>query len=161
MTDTTSGTIASTVASLPGSAAERFDANEAARYKHGDQWRQMTYAEFGSAIEEVALGLIELGVELGERVCVLAETRLEWSLASFGISAAGAVAVPVYPTNAPSECKWVAGNSGARAIFCENEGQRAKIEEVREDLPDLAHVIGIDQGGGELTLEELRDRGRG
>ena len=74
--------------------------------------------------------------------------------------AAGAVVVPVYPTNAPSECKWVAGNSGARAIFCENEGQRAKIEEVRDELPDLEHVIGIDEGGGELSLDELRARGR-
>ncbi len=154
------GTIAATVASLPGSAAARFGANVAARYKVEGQWREMTYAEFGCAIEEVALGLVDLGIEPGDRVCVLAETRLEWSLASFGISAAGAVAVPVYPTNALSECKWVAGNSGARAIFCENEGQRAKIEEVRGDLPDLAHVIGIDRDGGELTLERLRGRGR-
>jgi long-chain acyl-CoA synthetase len=160
MADTTSSTIASTVASLPGSAAQRFGSNVAARHTDGVQWREMTYAEFGSAIEEIALGLIDLGIELGDRVCVLAETRLEWSLASFGISAAGAVAVPVYPTNAPSECKWVAGNSGARAIFCENEGQRAKIEEVRGDLPDLDHVIGIDQGGGELTFDDVRGRGR-
>jgi long-chain acyl-CoA synthetase len=160
MADTTSGTIAATVASLPASAAERFGPNVAARYKHGDQWREMTYAEFGPAVEEIALGLSDLGIELGDRVCVLAETRLEWSLASFGISAAGAVAVPVYPTNSPSECKWVAGDSGARAIFCENEGQLAKIDEVRGDLPELAHVIGIDRGGGQPTLDELRERGR-
>ncbi len=161
MADTTSGTIAATVASLPASAAQRFGPSVAARYKHGDQWREMTYAEFGSAIEEVALGLIDLGMQPGDRVSVLAETRVEWSLASFGISAAGAVAVPVYPTNAPSECKWVVGDSGARAIFCENERQLAKIDEVRGDLPGLAHVIGIDQGGGEPTLDELRERGRG
>jgi long-chain acyl-CoA synthetase len=161
MADTASSTIASTVASLPGSAAERFGPSVAARYKDGEQWREMTYAEWGSAIEEVALGLIDLGIELGDRVCVLAETRLEWSLASFAISAAGAVAVPVYPTNAPSECKWVAGNSGARAIFCENEGQRVKIDEVRGDLPDLDHVIGIEQDGGELRLDDVRERGRG
>jgi long-chain acyl-CoA synthetase len=114
----------------------------------------------GEAIDEIALGLVDLGIEVGDRVCILAETRLEWTLASLGVSAAGAVAVPVYPTNAPSECKWVAGNSGARAIFCENDGQRAKIEDVRDGLPDLEHVIGIDEGGGELSLDELRARGR-
>jgi long-chain acyl-CoA synthetase len=161
MADTTSSTIASTVASLPGSAAERFASNVAARFKDSDQWRECSYADFGNAIDEIALGLIDLGIDVGDRVCLLAETRVEWSLASFGISAAGAVAVPVYPTNAANECKWVAGNSGARAIVCENEGQRAKIDEVRGELPDLEHVIGIDQGGGELTLEELRARGRG
>jgi long-chain acyl-CoA synthetase len=120
------GTIAANVASLPGSAAQRLGANVAARYKSGDQWQEMTYAEFGSAIEEVALALIDLGIEPGDRVCVLAETRLEGSLASFGIWAAGAVAVPVQRTNAPSECKWVARNSGARAIICQNEGRRAR-----------------------------------
>jgi long-chain acyl-CoA synthetase len=160
MADTTPTTIASTVASLPGSAAERFGSQTAARFKRDGEWREMSYAEMGEAIDEIALGLVDLGIEAGDRVCILAETRLEWTLASLGASAAGAVAVPVYPTNAPSECKWVAGNSGARAIFCENEGQLAKIEEVRDELPDLEHVIGIDEGGGELSLDELRARGR-
>ena len=145
MADTTPTTIASTVASLPGSAAERFGSQTAARFKKDGEWREMSYAEMGEAIDEIALGLVDLGIEVGDRVCILAETRLEWTLASLGVSAAGAVAVPVYPTNAPSECKWVAGNSGARAIFCENEGQLAKIEEVRDELPDLEHVIGIDE----------------
>ena len=160
MADTTPTTIASTVASLPGSAAERFGSHTAARFKRDGEWRELSYAEMGEAIDEIALGLIDLGIEVGDRVCILAETRLEWTLASLGVSAAGAVAVPVYPTNAPSECKWVAGNSGARAIFCENDGQRAKIEDVRDGLPDLEHVIGIDEGGGELSLDELRARGR-
>ena len=160
MADTTPTTIASTVASLPGSAAERFGSQTAARFKKDGEWHEMSYAEMGEAIDEIALGLADLGIEAGDRVCILAETRLEWTLASLGASAAGAVAVPVYPTNAPSECKWVAGNSGARAIFCENEGQLAKIEEVRDELPDLEHVIGIDEGGGELSLDELRARGR-
>ena len=156
MADTTSGTIASTVASLPSSAAARFGPNVAARFKRGDQWVQLSYAEFVEAVDEIALGLVDLGIERGDRVCLLAETRVEWSLASFGISAAGAVAVPVYPTNSPSECEWVAGNSGARAIFCENRGQLAKLEEVRGGLPDLAHVIGIEDDAGEITLEQLR-----
>jgi long-chain acyl-CoA synthetase len=160
MADTTPTTIASTVASLPGSAAERFGSHTAARFKRDGEWSEISYAEMGEAIDEIALGLVDLGIEVGDRVCVLAETRLEWTLASLGVSAAGAVAVPVYPTNSPSECKWVAGNSGARAIFCENDGQRTKIAEVRDELPDLEHVIGIDEGGGELSLDELRARGR-
>jgi long-chain acyl-CoA synthetase len=160
MADTTPTTIASTVASLPGSAAERFGSHTAGRFKKDGEWRELSYADMGEAIDEIALGLVDLGIEAGDRVCVLAETRLEWTLSSLGVSAAGAVVVPVYPTNAPSECKWLAGNSGASAIICENEGQRAKIEEVRADLPDLEHVIGIDEGGGELSLDELRARGR-
>ena len=161
MTDTTSTTrlIADTVASLSGSAAERFSNHVAARYKDGEAWVQMSYAEAGQAIDEIALGLVELGIEPGDRVCILGNTRLEWTLASFAIAAAGAVVVPIYPTNSPKECQWVAGNSGARAVICEDQEQRTKIEQIRTELPDLEHVIGIDQGAGELTLDEVRQRG--
>jgi long-chain acyl-CoA synthetase len=161
MTDTTSTPIAKTVASLPSSAAERFAPNIAARYRKGNGWEELTYERAGTAIEELALGLIELGIEPGDRVCILANTRLEWTLASYAISAAGAVIVPVYPTNSPRECEWVVGNSGARAIIVEDEGQRQKIDQVREGLPDLQHVIGIEPGAGEMTLDELRERGSG
>jgi long-chain acyl-CoA synthetase len=163
VSDTTSTTrlIADTVASLPSSAAERFAGNVAARYKDGPEWREMSYAEVGKAVDEIALGLIDLGVQPGDRVCILANTRLEWTLASFGVSSAGATVVPIYPTNSPKECLWVAGNSGAKVVICEDEGQRSKIDEVRDELPDLEHVIGIDAGAGDITLDELRQRGAG
>jgi long-chain acyl-CoA synthetase len=160
MTDTSSTKlIASTVASLPGSAAERFSSNVAARYKSGEEWGEMSYCDAGKAINELALGLVDLGIEPGDRVCLLANTRLEWVLAMYAISASGAVVVPIYPTNSPRECKWVAGNSGARAVVCEDEGQRAKIEQIRGELDDLEHVIGIEPDAGQISFDELRSRG--
>jgi long-chain acyl-CoA synthetase len=163
MSDTTSEprAIAATVAALPSSAAERFGEGIAARHKVDGEWRELTYAEASEAIDEVALGLIELGVKTGDRVGILADTRLEWTLASYGISATGAVVVPVYPTNSPKECAWVLGNSEAVAVFCENEEQRAKIDKVRDELPELTNTIGMESDAGDLTLDELRERGRG
>ena len=89
MTDTTSTPrlIADNVAALPSSAAERFADHVAGRYKAGGEWREMSYAEAGRAIDEIALGLVELGIEPGDRVCILGNTRVEWTLASYGISA--------------------------------------------------------------------------
>ncbi|HEY6524379.1 MAG TPA: long-chain fatty acid--CoA ligase [Solirubrobacteraceae bacterium] len=153
--------IAATVAALPSSAAQRFGDHLAARHRVGGEWRELTYAVVVQAIDEVALGLAELGIEPGDRVGVLADTRLEWTVASYGISAAGGVVVPVYPTNSPRECAWVLGNSGARALVCENDGQLAKIAQVREELPELGVVIAIDGDGGDMSLEALRERGRG
>jgi long-chain acyl-CoA synthetase len=162
MTDTsTPKAIASTVAALPGSAAERFADRVAARTKAGEDWKEISYGEAGEAIQELALGLVDLGIEVGDRVSILCDTRWEWTLASYAVSSVGGVVVPMYPTNSPHECKWVAGNSGARAVICENGGQREKIEQVRDDLPDLEHVIGIEHDGGEHTLDDLRERGRG
>jgi long-chain acyl-CoA synthetase len=153
--------IAETVAALPGSATERFADHIAFRYKADGEWREMTYAEASQAINEIALGLSELGIQPGDRVCLLANTRMEWVLAMYAISVAGAIVVPIYPTNSPSECRWVAGNSGARAVICEDEGQRKKIEQVRGELDDLEHVIGIAVEAGDLSLDDLRRRGAG
>jgi long-chain acyl-CoA synthetase len=162
MTDTTTAKASvPTVALLPGSAAERFANRVAATYKADGEWKDMNYAEAGTAIEEIALGLIGLGLKAGDRVGILSDTRIEWTLASYGISAAGCVVVPVYPTNSPKECAWVLGNSGARAVFCEDESQRAKIDKVRDELGDLETTIGFEPGGGDMTLDELRERGRG
>src|ERR1022692_1049943 len=162
MTDTRSSTklIASTVGALPSSSAERFGAHIMARHKVGDEWHEVTYAQAGQAIDELALGLVEIGIKPGDRVSILSDTRVEWTLASYAISAAGGVVVPMYPTNSTRECEWVAGNSEACAVVCENKTQRAKIEEIRNALPKLEHVIGMDSDAGELTLDELRARGR-
>ena len=162
MTDTTTAKASvATVALLPGSSAERFADRVAATYKVDGEWKDVTYAEAGTAIDEIALGLIGLGLEAGDRVGILSDTRIEWTLASYGISAAGCVVVPVYPTNSPKECAWVLGNSGAKAVFCENESQRAKIDKVRDELGDLETTIGFEPGGGDMTLDDLRERGRG
>jgi long-chain acyl-CoA synthetase len=157
----TSASGARTVAQLPAVAAERYADRVALRAKGADgAWHDTTYAEAGTVIEELALGLVALGIQPGERVAILMNTRAEWTLASYAISAAGAVVVPVYPTNSPEECEWVVGNSGAVAVVSEDAGQLQKIEQVRGALPDLRHTIGIDESGGGITFDDLRARGR-
>ncbi len=153
--------IAATVAALPAAAAERYGDRVAARHRVDGDWAQTTYAEEVAAIEEVALGLVALGIEPGERVAILSDTRLEWTVSSYGISAAGAVVVPVYPTNSARECQWVLGDSGVRAVICENAEQVAKVQQVRDELPGLETVVTIEPGAGDLSLDDLRARGRG
>ena len=87
---------------------------------------------------------------------MLCTTRVEWPWCSFAISAAGAVVVPIYPTNSPEECAWVAGNSESVAIFCEDASQVAKIEAVRDQLPSLRQIVVIDgeaSGDDAITLD--------
>jgi long-chain acyl-CoA synthetase len=148
-----------TVASLPARAAERFAERESTRRLVDDEVQTETYAQTCAAIEEVALGLISLGIEPGQRVGVLCDTRAEWTVCGYGISAAGCVVVPVYPTSSARECEWVLGNSDACAVICEDGDQVAKIAPLRDRLPQLQHVIWIDGSPGDLSLAELRRRG--
>src|SRR5215218_5260968 len=137
----------STIADLIGLAAERHSGSPAIRYKQDGEWRDVSYAELAEAVSEVGRGLIDLGIEPGDRVAILCTTRPEWTYADFGITSAGAVVVPIYPTNAPEECEWVASNSESRAIVCEDASQVAKVRAVRGDLPALETIIVVDPSG--------------
>jgi long-chain acyl-CoA synthetase len=160
-----------TIADLVPRAASRFGDRAAVRYKRDGEWRDVSYEELAQIVQEIGLGLVDLGIAAGERVCILANTRPEWSYADLGATSAGAVVVPIYQTNSPEECHWVLSDSDACAIVCEDASQLAKIAEIRDRLPHLRTVIAIDPPAGEdltpdiaalqaISLADVRERGR-
>jgi long-chain acyl-CoA synthetase len=158
------GTGSKTIADLLPLAAKRYGGAPALRHKVGDEWQDISYTEFGQVAKEVALGLIELGLQPGDKISILAHTRPEWSYACFGILTAGGTLVTIYQTNSPEECQYVLEHSDSRAVFVEDAEQLAKIREVEASCPELEHVIVLDPGdadlGDAITLDALRERGR-
>jgi long-chain acyl-CoA synthetase len=153
-----------TIADLMVCAADQFADRVAVRHKVDGDWRDVTYAEVGDVVREIGVGLIDIGIAPGERVSLLCNTRPEWTYCDFAITSAGAVVVPIYPTNSPEECEWVAGNSESVAVVCEDASQVAKIVAVRERLPALRTIVVIDPAGetaDAISLDEVRERGRG
>jgi len=169
VSSTEPSTGSSTVADLIPRAAAEHAEHTAVRFKRDGAWHDVTYAELATIVQEIGLGLIDLGIEPGERVCILANTRPEWSYADLAATAAGTVVVPIYQTNSPEECLWVISDSGASAIVCENDEQLAKIAAIRDQLPNLRTVIVMDspaEGHSEvaqaldaISLDEIRERG--
>src|ERR671914_638040 len=158
------GTGSKTIADLLPLAVERHGDAAAQRFKVGDEWKDVSYAELGEAVREVALGLVDRGIERGEKTSILAPTRPEWTHACFGILTAGATLVTIYQTNSPEECQYVLHHSDSRAVFVEDGEQLAKIRAVEDECPELRHVIVMEPGdadlGDALTLDQLRERGR-
>jgi long-chain acyl-CoA synthetase len=160
MATTDVGTAFKTMAQLAGFAAQRHGGRPALRFKVDGDWREQSYSELGEEAHDLALGLIDLGIAPSDRVCVLATTRREWTTVSLATWSAGAVVVPIYPTNSPEECEWVAGNSGATAVLCEDEAQLEKIRAVEDRLPDLRTRILMDgESDDAVRLDDLRGRG--
>jgi long-chain acyl-CoA synthetase len=154
-----------TIADLIARSAVEHAEHVAVRYKHDGTWHDVSYAQLADIVEEIGLGLIDLGIQAGERVCILANTRPEWSYVDMAVVSAGAVAVPIYQTNSPEECLWVLSDSDACAIVCENEEQLNKIVAISDHVPNLRTVIVMDPSAGKLpldaiTLEQVRERGR-
>ena len=172
----TTSTGSKTIAGLIPRAAAEYGDRVAIRYKRDDAWQDVSYTELAEIVQETALGLIDLGVQAGERLCILGNTRPDWTYADMAATSAGAVVVPIYQTNSPEECLWVISDSGATTIIVEDEAQLAKIVEISDQVPDLRTVVIIDPPAastngngsspqalplGAVTLEEVRSRGRG
>jgi long-chain acyl-CoA synthetase len=132
----------------------------ALRYKEAGSWRELSYDQLARTARDIAKGLIALGIEPGERVSILADTRPEWTVADAASFCAATVVAPIYQTDSPEECEYVLRHSEARAVFCENAEQLAKIELIRDRCPALEHVISFEgAGAGSISLESLIERG--
>src|SRR5271154_7574964 len=137
VTAAVSTTGSQSIADLIPLAAAKYAGETAVRYKRDEAWHDVTYAELADLVQELGLGLIDVGVQPGERVCILANTRPEWSYVDMAAVSAGATVVPIYQTNSPEECLWVISDSDACAIVCENDEQLAKIDAISDRLTNV------------------------
>jgi long-chain acyl-CoA synthetase len=158
-----SSTHSKTVADLAPLAAERHADLPAVTYKDASgQWVSRTYREVGDIVRRLALGLIELGIEKGDKVSILANTRPEWTYFDFAALSVGAVVVPIYQTNSPDECQYVLENSDSKAVVVEDDEQLAKIEQIRDRVPKLDQIIRMTgDGGNAISMDELIEAGSG
>jgi long-chain acyl-CoA synthetase len=145
---------------LPFYAAETYGDAPAYRFKRDGEWRRQSFAELAAQIRDLGTGFIYAGINPGDRVCIIGDTRPEWNHAALAVLAAGGVVVPIYATSSPEECAWVINNSGATVLIGENAAQLAKIESLGETVPELATLIAIEPDRDDrLTLAELASQG--
>jgi len=119
----------------------------ALREKDFGIWQDISWHTYGEKAKYVALGLLELGLEKGDRVAVISENNPEWLYSDMGTLSAGGVTVGIYPTDSPNQVEYVVSHSGSRFYIAENEEQLDKILEVRERLPHLEKIIVMDMEG--------------
>ncbi len=95
----------------------------------------------------LAKGLVGLGVNKGDSVAIVSRTRWEWTALDMAIMSIGALTVPVYETNSASQVSWIFNDSKVTLAIAEDDGQRDKIESVRDEVPTLRNVFVIEAGG--------------
>jgi len=150
-----------TIADLLPIAAEQFGPRPAVMFKDEDgNWATRTFSEALDSVRNLSLGLMALGVEKGDKVSILANTRPEWSYFDFAALTAGAVVAPIYQTNSPEECRYVLADSDAKVVVVEDEEQMEKIRAVRGDCPQLEQVIRMTGSSDDaISIQDLAARG--
>ncbi len=156
-----------TIAQVFASAVAARGKKIALRQKEFGLWREMTWADLGVAVREIGMGLVALGLEAGDVVSILSNTRQEWTMADLAAISAGGVGNGIYPTDAPVQCEYLLTDSRSKFVFVEDEEQLDKVLEVRSRVSSLLKIIVIDMEGlarfsdpQVMSLEALRALGR-
>jgi long-chain acyl-CoA synthetase len=149
-----------TIADLVPDAADRFGTKPALMFKDGGEWVTRSFVEVADTVRALSLGLISLGLENGDSVAILANTRPEWTHFDFAALTAGAIVAPIYQTNSPEECRYVLVDSDAKVVVVEDEEQMEKIRAVRDQCPRLEHVVRMTgESDDAISMPQLVQRG--
>ncbi|WP_407444887.1 AMP-dependent synthetase/ligase [Rhodococcus sp. (in: high G+C Gram-positive bacteria)] len=124
------------------------------------KWVKVSAREFADQVRSVAKGLMASGIELGDRVAILAGTRYEWVLLDYAIWTAGGVTVAIYETSAADQSKWILEDSGTSILVVEKDEYADVVREVADAAPALREMLTIEPGsGGKSAVDELIARG--
>src|SRR5581483_7077668 len=137
-----------TIANLWRDAAAAGHPDPAYLFESDGEWRELARSEAVRTVDELANGLLALGVRKGDAFGLLARTSVEWALFDFALALVGAVGAPIYASSSPRDAQYVLDHSGAVGVLVEDEEQRAKLGGFR------GHVLAFPE------LDELRARGR-
>ncbi|WP_407716934.1 AMP-dependent synthetase/ligase [Janibacter hoylei] len=138
--------------------------NTAYSYPSGIAWDELTWAQLGDRVWQLAAGLVDLGIRPEDRVSLASSTRIEWVLADYAIMAAGAATTTIYPTSISDDVAFIVDNSGSRVVIAEDAEQVGKLRQVREAIPEVMTVVVVDTDGVDLddwviSFEDLEARG--
>jgi long-chain acyl-CoA synthetase len=126
----------------------------------GGKYRSWTWREYRDSVQQIAVGLREIGVSLGDIVALQSETRAEFYLADMGVMAAGAIAAALYTSLPYGDQAGTLRASGARVVFVENAKAMNALQNAAGDAPlDVRWILLTGGAEGVLTLEQVRASG--
>ncbi len=124
-----------------------FHANDPAYYvREADGWKATTWRTYADEVAAAAKAMIALGIETGDVITILGFNQPSWVIADVAAMAVGAVPAGIYTTNSPKECHYILDHSESPLLVIEDEGQWAKIDQIRDQLPNLRYVV-VMRGG--------------
>ncbi|TVT35558.1 AMP-binding protein [Amycolatopsis rhizosphaerae] len=144
---------------------------EAIAALHGDRealvdvptGRRWTYRRLDEAVDRLATGLLNLGIQKGERVGIWAPNVAEWVLVQYATAKIGAILVTINPAYQASELAYVLRQSGVRTLIAAAGHKKSDyvtmIEHVRGELAELRDVVILGTGDWDRLAGQAPDRG--
>ena len=152
-------------------AAAEYENPQAFNHPTGDGWTPLSLHDFRVQAEEIALGLLDLGLDRGDHVALFMESDTHFCLADMGCLIAGLIDVPIYLSHAAEQIRYVIDHSESKALFVQNPKRLEQVAPILSDVPTVQLVLLAEPGSPEtlpdlpdhvtlLTMEDVRERGR-
>ena len=119
--------------------------------KEGGQWKKYSTREVNDTINQLASGLLHLGVspndmssENRDKISIISKNRPEWLMVDLAAQKIGAVLVPIYPTINVNELQFILNDSQAKVIFVNDEELFLKVKSIKDFVPSLKHIFTLE-----------------
>ena len=136
-----------TIPQIVSSNREKWSRRTAMCMKNRGIWQRYSWQDYYEKVKYFSLGLISLGFEPGDVVCIIGDNEPEWFWGEFAAQAAGGIATGIFVDSIPSEVKYVAAHSNAKFAIVNDQEQADKFLEIKDELPSLKKVIYWDPKG--------------
>ena len=127
--------------------------------KINGQWNAVSTQQFLDDSMEISKGLIALGVEPGDKVGIVSNTRYEWNVMDIGIQQVGAIVVPFYPNISESDYRYIFNDAGIKLCVIADEELNTKITNIKSEISSLEHIFTMEKVSGAKHWLEIKTAG--
>ena len=150
---------------------EKFNKEDIVASKKNGEWVKYSTQEFVNEANYVSRGLISKGIKKNDKVAIMSPNRPEWNICDFGIMQIGATQVPMYPTLAENDIKFIAKDADIKLVFVSDKVLYDKLNKVRsrdnanfeifsfdiiEGVPNWNEIVRLGEQNSGIDLEEYR-----
>lgn len=125
--------------------------------RHGE-WVTFSSQQFCEEVDKVSLGLLQLGVQAGDRIAIVSEGRPEWNIVDFGIQQVGAISVPIYPTLTLEDFQYIFHEAEVKFVFVGDAGLFRKLIDVVATAPTVEEMYTFDAVKSAKNLTDVTSK---
>ncbi len=123
--------------------------------KENKIWKKYSGEDFINFSNDVSNALLQLGLNENDKVSIISNNRPEWNFCDFGCQQINVVTVPIFPTISNHDLQFILTHSEAKAVFISDKNIYAKILEIKENIPNIKHIISFDPVEGVMSFDEF------
>jgi long-chain acyl-CoA synthetase len=137
-----------------------FNKQDMLTYKVNGKWTSFSAKEVHEDANLISYALFDMGLQRGDKLCIISPNRPEWVMTNMGIMEAGCINVPVYPTISHKDLSFILNDAGVKYVFTSGQQLYDQVIAIKHEAPCLIDVVSFDELPGALTWRSLLEKGK-